>query len=121
MLQRLPKGKMNIDLKKNNRPDFELEYNDIEHDTGYGVYSGDLYLDVYPIYTNETFHAHGPGGNLQRYGDSNALTDFEIESGTLFLVGNNGVELGEIELSHSEILELVDHDTILQDLIKKHC
>lgn len=116
---RLPKGKMNFNLKYN-RPDCELEYNEIEYDTGYGVQYGDLYLDAYPIYTDESFDAHGPGGTLQRYGDSNALTDFEIESGTLFLVGNNGVELGEVELSHDEILELVDHDEILQDLIKKH-
>lgn len=117
----LPVGKMNIGLRKFNRTkgDFELEYNEVPYDTGYGEKYGDLYIDVYPVYTDETFDAHGPGGNLQVYGNSKAITDFEIDSGTLFLVGNNGEELGEVVLSQDEIIQLIGRDVILEDLIKK--
>ena len=95
----------------------ELEINDINYDTGYGVHNGDLYITINPILENQDFDFDGPQG-LSTHKVGNQLVDFKIESATLFLVGNNGAEIGEVELNESEVLKLVNKDYIFKELTK---
>ena len=99
---------------------YELDFDNIEYDRGYGIQCGTLVIEVEPIFTDESFDAHGPGGNLQLYGDTNALTDFEILGATMFFVGNNGEELGEMEMDSDTVLKLVSHAWIFERLIARH-
>lgn len=61
---------------------YEIEIDDVEFDTGYGVHSGTLVVEYEP--TSES----GP----------------HILGATLFLIGNNGVELGEYTFSHDDAI-----------------
>lgn len=97
---------------------YEIEIDDIEYDRGYGIEYGTLQIEITPVFTNETFTGHNGSGNLATYGDSNALTSFNIETATLFLIDQDGGECGEIELDHDQVLKLVDEDIILKQLIR---
>lgn len=107
-------------LKRQDKMSYTLEFDDIDYDRGFGMEYGTLQLEVTPVFTDETFDAYNYGGTLQVYGDSEALTGFTIEGGSLFLINNDGGEYCEIPMETEEILELVDYDTILESLIRRH-
>jgi len=83
---------------------YTVEFNDMEYDTGYGVHCGDLVIEVSPVFTDESFDAFNGAGVLQRYGSVKTLTGVELEDACLFLIGNNGVELGEVSFDSIEDL-----------------
>lgn len=83
---------------------FEYHIDDVEYDTGYGVQHGTLVVEVDPVVADQSFDAYNGMGVLQSYGGM-GLEDVEVLGATLFLVGNNGEELGEVEFPGTESLD----------------
>lgn len=40
---------------------YEYDFENLQYDTGYGAVDGTLIVEVEPVFTDETFDAHGPG------------------------------------------------------------
>lgn len=101
---------------------YTIEIEDIELDRGYGPEYGVLQLEVSPIFTDERFDAHNGFGDLQLYGNSNALTDFEIDDAVIFLIDRDGGEYAEIDgFSDDEIFDkYIEKDDLLDKLINLH-
>jgi hypothetical protein len=99
---------------------YELEFMGDDYitvDTGYGEYGADLIVEVEPVYEDLRFDAHGPGGTLQTYGDANALVGVNVLGATAFVIGNNGVELGEMELDEEDLKKHgIDEEVLLEKL-----
>ena len=96
---------------------YEFEFDDIHYDTGYGEQSGDLIVEVEPVYTDESFGAHNAAGQPQTYGGMK-LTGVEVLDATLFLVGNNGQELGEVDLT-DQLERYINMDDLLELVAQK--
>lgn len=82
---------------------FEYEIEDIDYDNGYGVQNGTLIVECEPIWEDCRFDAHNGIGNLQTYGGY-AVTGAKVLGATLYLIGNNGQDIGEIEFPDYEAL-----------------
>ena len=91
---------------------YEYEIDDIEYDTGYGEQMGTLMVECESIIEDCRFDAHNIAGELATFG-GNCVGGVKVLGATLFLIGNNGVELGEVEFSGDELLKqypwLEDH------------
>lgn len=96
---------------------YEIIIEDCIVDNGYGEHSAEIYVDVEPIIEDCSFDAYNYLGGLQFYGGYQ-IVDIKILTGTAFLIGNNGVELGEIELDEQDILKHVTKEALLKELIR---
>jgi len=74
-----------------------------EYDSGYGVIGGDILLEVEPLFTDESFDAHNLTGSISQYGNTHVLTGAKVLQATFYAIGNNGVELGEHELTQVDL------------------
>jgi len=80
---------------------YEYEFDDVEYYDDYGV----LYLEVEPVFEDQMFDGYNGFGALQTYGDAHALADISILSATVFLYGDDGEEVGEVNLEPEEVLK----------------
>lgn len=105
-------GNMSYEIELfNSDHDYEFEY-----DTGYGVVGGDVYLEVEPVFTDERFDAYNGAGNLQMYGNAHALTGVKVLQATFYAIGNNGVELGEYDIT-DQYEKYISDDQLLDKLV----
>jgi len=78
---------------------YELTFDGLSYDNGYGEMCTELQIDIEPIITNISFdHAFGT------YIDKDI--NIRITCAQLFFTGNNGVELGYKALDPKDIPEL---------------
>jgi hypothetical protein len=84
---------------------YEFDFDNVQYDDGFGVKDGHLVLECEPVFEDTRYTAHDETGMLATYGSSKALTGVNILGATVFLIGNNGVELGEAELDHDEVMK----------------
>jgi hypothetical protein len=97
----------------------EIVFNDMNIDNGYGIQSGDLVLEVTPNYTDERFTAHNELGVLSIYGGNHVATEFELDDAIFFIIDRDGGDIGQIELDLDGVYKLVDHETILREMLKQ--
>ena len=95
---------------------YEIIIEDCIVDNGYGEHSAEIYIDVEAIIEDTSFNAYNIAGILQTY-KSKAITDINIISATAFLIGNNGIELGELELDSNDVLKYITKDELLNKVI----
>lgn len=95
---------------------FEYDFQ-VHYDDGYGVKDGDLVVECEPVFEDTRYSAYDETGMLATYGSSKALTGVKILGATVFLIGNNGVELGECELDAEDVLK--NYPWIEEELIEK--
>ncbi len=96
---------------------YEYEIEDLEYDTGYGVQVGNLYVECEAILEDGSFDAYNSAGNLQSYGGYE-VTGVKVVHANLLLLGNNGVELGEVDFDNSkELFEVYPH--LEEELIER--
>lgn len=81
---------------------FEFEFDDVTIDVGSGEMNGTLIVECDPVIEIDTYTAHNQMGELQDY-SSKSLEDVKILGATLFVIGNNGEELGELVYSPEEV------------------
>lgn len=74
--------------------ELEIHVEDFEYDTGYGVQHGDLYFTV------EAQLEHDEDGS----GAPLVSVSYDFLGGTFYGIGNNGQELGEVEIDSEDLI-----------------
>jgi hypothetical protein len=95
---------------------YEYEIEDVEYDTGYGVERGNIMVECEAIIEDGRFDAHNEAGNSQTYG-GDYVGGVKVLDATLYLIGNNGVELGEVEFTQADLFK--EYPSIEEDLIQR--
>lgn len=96
---------------------YELTFEDIKYDTGYGEECGEMIIELDTTITDESFdHLFG---KREQYD-----VDFTIIYCELFLIGNNGVDLGQVSFDPkkeiSDIYKLVSKADIMYQLLYQY-
>lgn len=88
---------------------FEYEIDDVD----YNDQNGTLFIEVEPILENSSFSAYNEFGTLHEYDEGPVLSGVNIIGATLYLVGNNGEEVGEINFDDNALDEFSWLETYL--------
>lgn len=96
---------------------FEVEYDHIEYDTGYGSYGGSLYVEYEPILEDTSFDAYGKDGTMVTV-ERKSVVGIKILGGSLLLTGGGGREVMERHY-HDEDELYSDFPWVEEDLMER--